>query len=162
MNDVFAVFSTLYQAAPDEFSDEQFPDNSEELSIIRINGNMLGYPVRNTSTLAMELKLSWVEVNEDQESSDSFITTKAWVPKYLKNPAGKLYQDGEREADLALIGIHIVGNVQGHPEMLWATFEHKNTAPAGTFSYIKGNNAITVNQNTKGDWLLAENGIPFQ
>jgi hypothetical protein len=33
------------------------------------------------------------------------------------------------EEDLALVGFHITGGAPGHPELLWATFEHVRNAP---------------------------------
>lgn len=30
---------------------------------------------------------------------------------------------------MALVGLHLTGVVEGHPEMIWATFEHKGNAP---------------------------------
>ena len=30
---------------------------------------------------------------------------------------------------MALVGLHVVGVVQGHPEFVWATFEHDKNAP---------------------------------
>jgi hypothetical protein len=33
------------------------------------------------------------------------------------------------EATMALVGFHVVGTVHGHPEMIWATFEHRSNAP---------------------------------
>lgn len=32
-------------------------------------------------------------------------------------------------ATMALVGLHVVGTVKDHPEMVWATFEHKTNAP---------------------------------
>lgn len=32
-------------------------------------------------------------------------------------------------ATMALVGFHVVGTVKGHPEMVWATFEHKLNVP---------------------------------
>lgn len=32
-------------------------------------------------------------------------------------------------ATMALVGLHVVGLIQGHPEMIWATFEHNLNAP---------------------------------
>lgn len=32
-------------------------------------------------------------------------------------------------AKMSLVGFHVVGRVEGHPEMVWATFEHQSNAP---------------------------------
>jgi hypothetical protein len=54
-------------------------------------------------------------------------------------------------ATMALVGVHLVGKVKGHPEMVWATFEHKDNAPdctatpsqAGSSFYTSGQNCGT-------------------
>jgi hypothetical protein len=43
---------------------------------------------------------------------------------------------------LALVGMHVVGTVANHPEMVWATFETPFNAPAATYPYL--NNTTTV------------------
>ena len=49
----------------------------------------------------------------------------------LKNAGGKIVVDENKslKVKLALVGFHIAGVVKDHPEMIWATFEHKNNAP---------------------------------
>jgi hypothetical protein len=64
-----------------------------------------------------------------------------------------------RTATLALLGVHVVGTSNGHPEMIWSTFEHFNNTPNGTYQYVNtGGTTTTVNQNTNGSWLLTANG----
>jgi len=49
----------------------------------------------------------------------------------LENEGGKIVvnPDKTQEVTVALVGFHIGGIVNGHPEMIWATFEHKDNAP---------------------------------
>jgi hypothetical protein len=55
--------------------------------------------------------------------------------------------------------MHVVGTVKNHPEMVWATFEHVNTAPNGNYAYTNAKgNVVTVPQNTKGSWLFCKSG----
>lgn len=78
----------------------------------------------------IELKASWKIVQEN-ESADGFFIKKDHVYK-LKNKNGQIQLDlsaAPQEVTLALVGLHIGGVVEGHPEMIWATFEHKNNAP---------------------------------
>lgn len=78
----------------------------------------------------IELKASWKIVQEN-ESADGFFTKQDHVYK-LKNKNGQIQLDlsaEPQEVTLALVGLHIGGVVEGHPEMIWATFEHKNNAP---------------------------------
>jgi len=78
---------------------------------------------------AMELKVSWSVVQEDDDVSNKF-TTSAEIAK-LVNRDGNIVIDYSQteQIELALIGFHIGGIVNNHPEMIWATFEHMDNAP---------------------------------
>ena len=82
----------------------------------------------------LELKSSWKIVMPGDDVS-SFYTTKAMVAQFET----KKMSDGKsivvinpqklKEETVALLGIHVVGITDGHPEFIWATFEHDNLAP---------------------------------
>jgi hypothetical protein len=38
-------------------------------------------------------------------------------------------------AQLALVGVHVVGSTKDHPEMIWATFESRYNAPGNSYEY---------------------------
>ena len=78
---------------------------------------------------AVELKASWRIVDEGEDTSDVF--TMPSTVFALANRGGKIVVDTARTRDvtLALVGFHIAGVVNGHPEMIWATFEHVKNAP---------------------------------
>lgn len=78
---------------------------------------------------AMELKASWKIVGQGEDASTMF-TMDAEIAK-LVNRGGKIVIDPSKTlpVKVALVGFHIGGVVQGHPEMIWATFEHRNNAP---------------------------------
>lgn len=78
---------------------------------------------------AMELKASWMVVEEGDDVSNMF-TTQTKIAK-LVNKNGQIIVDTTQneEVTVALVGFHIAGVVNGHPEMIWATFEHHNNAP---------------------------------
>ncbi|MCV6587667.1 MAG: hypothetical protein OIF57_01375 [Marinobacterium sp.] len=78
---------------------------------------------------AIELKAAW-KIVEDGEDTSDFFTMKSSVYK-LVNKSGKIVVDSSQKLDvtLAMVGFHIAGVVEGHPEMIWATFEHKDNAP---------------------------------
>lgn len=86
------------------------------------------FPIMGTAG-AMELKASWMIVT-DPDEVDGMFTTKSEVAK-LVNRGGKIVIDPSQveEVTLALVGFHIGGIVNGHPEMIWATFEQVNNAP---------------------------------
>lgn len=68
---------------------------------------------------ALEVKISWVAADALKDPS-SYFTTQG-------NIKGKPTQ-------IALLGMHVVGVVENHPEFVWATFEHDNLAPAYDWS----------------------------
>ena len=86
------------------------------------------FPIENTSG-AMELKASWMIVEPGDDVSDMF-TTQTEIAK-LANQNGKIVIDTSQveTVTVALVGFHIAGIVEGHPEMIWATFEHVRNAP---------------------------------
>ena len=73
-------------------------------------------------------------------------TDSIWVP------------NGEQTVKMALIGMHIVGSVAGHAEMVWATFEHNNNAPNAAFDYLdKKKNKVSMPAEKGTGWLLSNN-----
>lgn len=78
---------------------------------------------------AIELKVSWKVVQPGEDTSDMF--TMQGEVNWLTNKSGKIVVDANKTqtVQLALVAFHIAGVVNGHPEMIWATFEHKNNAP---------------------------------
>lgn len=93
-------------------------------------------PATNFPVKSLELKSSWRIVPAD-EKADGFFTYTALIhPLTCKNGANNctgtdVVVDTSRteKVTVALVGIHIVGVVEDHPEFIWATFEHKNNAP---------------------------------
>ncbi len=58
-----------------------------------------------------------------------------------------------------MVGMHVVGSAKGHPEMLWATFEHLSNGPTAEYDYSKKPSGTGhVDENAPGDWLFASNG----
>jgi len=76
---------------------------------------------------ALETKSSWRIAVKDgttyiPDAAKSFYTIDAQV---CKDAACQSFVP----ATMALVGLHVVGLIQGHPEMIWATFEHHLNAP---------------------------------
>ncbi len=84
---------------------------------------------KNFPNGTMELKVSWKVVHATDDTSRFFTMNADVYP--LANRRGTIVIDttSVRSETLALVGFHVVGRVQGHPEMIWATFEHKDNAP---------------------------------
>ncbi|WP_298515829.1 hypothetical protein [uncultured Kordia sp.] len=82
------------------------------------------YPVGS-----FELKTSWVATTAIPQSDlANYYITNASI-------------DGTT-TEVALLGMHVVGVVENHPEFIWATFEHNNLAPV--FNWTKGTASADV------------------
>lgn len=65
---------------------------------------------------ALELKVSWVDVAAMPASDTSnYFVTNATI--------------NGTPSRVAMLGMHVVGVVENHPEFIWATFEHNGLAP---------------------------------
>ena len=75
---------------------------------------------------AVELKAAWKIVAAGEDASNYF-TLPARVP-VLKNEGNKVVSTGSyRDVTVAMLGLHVVGVVEDHPEFVWASFEHIDT-----------------------------------
>ena len=107
---------------------------------------------------ALELKTSWVDVAALEDASSYFVTTG------LINGV---------ETQVALLGMHVVGVVENHPEFIWATFEHDALAPYYDWSkatpttdapitstvnypFFNKNNTATVKNVTSGNGIYTD------
>lgn len=69
------------------------------------------YPVGS-----LELKTSWLDATALGSDSSNYFITDGMINNV--------------KSRVALLGMHVVGVVENHPEFVWATFEHDNLAPA--------------------------------
>ncbi len=81
-----------------------------------------------TSTGAIvETKEAWMIIPDNTPpQAASFVTTRAMVPTLSVDPVlGVVADDNNlRQVTVALIAIHIVHTIPGHPEFVWSTFQH--------------------------------------
>lgn len=141
-------------------ADAKFPTSRPELnSILAYAAEHDRNPVTDPDVLAMEIKCAWIEA-KDLPDKEKFIRTRAQIPTY--NRTGNTWTPtGKREAELALVGMHVVGTVNGHPEMIWATFEHVSNSPIFDYSYLSASGAHqVVRHNTAGKWIFCQDGWP--
>ena len=115
-------------------------------------------PTANFPAGAMTLKAAWKVVAPDEDVS-TFYTRDAEIAKLAKKD-GKITLSGETEkAKVALVGFHVAGVVKGHPEMIWATFEHKDNAP----DLPKPVNDMTPNEKVSDkNWTFYKANTPFK
>ena len=85
----------------------------------------LNYPVGATV-----IKSSWRIVAPNETVTDAYTTT-ATIALLESDGKGKLQASGKTQGGVkvALVGVHVVGVLNDHPEFSWATFEHLNNAP---------------------------------
>ena len=120
--------------------------------------------------LAVELKSAWVEIPESEKMN--YITMMRMIPTY-DNPvpcsststATSWSPNGSREALLALIGMHVVFSAKGHPEMVWATFEHVKNTPNEEYKYFGSDGHVrTQGPDAEGHhWMFSDSNAhaPF-
>jgi hypothetical protein len=76
-------------------------------------------------------KAAW-QVVPDGTPPTGIYWQKTTIPLLVNNPKGGIMIDPSgktRPVTVALVGLHVVGVTDNHPEFLWATFEHLQNAP---------------------------------
>lgn len=155
VNDVYAYFVSGFQSTATEF-----PTTKAALDSILAyaKANKLP-PPPDSNALAMELKTSWVEASTLPNPQD-YVTIMATIPTYdtTSNTKWVPISNGQKTVKMALVGMHVVGSVAGHPEMIWATFEHNGNTPNAAYQYITAGKVVkTVAQDTGKAWLFSSN-----
>jgi hypothetical protein len=157
VNEVYAYFRTMQGpvAPPGLF----FPTRQADLNAITTFATNHGKTFVDAEALAIEIKTSWIEAAGIPNPGD-YITMTAEIPTYDKTTNPNLWtQSGHKTAQLAMVGMHVVGSANGHPEMIWATFEHIGNAPNDDYSYRNSVGAVTnVPRDTSGTWLFCATG----
>jgi hypothetical protein len=80
----------------------------------------------------VELKSAWMDISgEPVADYADYITTTTSVPTLSKDTNGQIVEDRNqpRFVKLALIALHVVYTLPGHPEFIWGSFEHSTGAP---------------------------------
>lgn len=152
VNDVYAAF--LGGQKSGVLQTDAFPTTQADLSAIE---KFAGTQFSDGIALTMELKTSWVDASTVKKAD--YITIKATVPKFDRTSNTKWTLNGTETKELAMVGMHIVGSAQGHPEMIWATYEHVGNTPDNAYTYTnaKGSN-VDVPYNSAGDFLFMAKG----
>lgn len=156
-NDVFAYYRTMLGSTVP--SSALFPTTQQQLDQVVQFAALHNRTLVDAEALAIEVKTSWIEA-DGLPNLSSYITMKATLPIYNTSSSTVwTQQPGSKTVLLALLGVHVVGSTAGHPEMIWATFEHMNNTPNAAYSYVNAaNQTVTIPQNTTGTWLFTESG----
>jgi hypothetical protein len=162
VNDVYAYFLTGVKDGAIT-PGTSFPTSSADLAQITSFASGHGVTFPDPNALAIEVKSAWVEASTVPNPT-GYITIVATIPTYDTTSPTTWPQNGQKTVTLALVGMHVVGSTAGHPEMIWATFEHFANAPRDTYQYVNtSGTTVTVNQNTAANWLFCTTGCtsPF-
>ncbi len=103
-------------------------------------------------TGAIEMKAAWQIVSGAPTfATNTYLTTDATVP-ILTSENGRLVEDltrPPRRVTVALLALHVVFRLEGHPEFVWSTFEHidaagmRDNAPAADSLRVPGHRPIS-------------------
>jgi hypothetical protein len=169
-NDVYAYFLTGVKDGGFTPTPTVFPTTQNGLPSTPIGLNQIqafatahgGPTFTDGIALTMEIKTAWVEASNLSDPQD-YITTTGTIPLYTQTSGILWTATGTtKTTTLALVSMHLVGSANGHPEMIWATFEHNANAPRATYQYnsTSGPQPQTVNPVAGGNWLFASTGTP--
>jgi hypothetical protein len=159
-NDVYAWFNTAVsnKVIP---TTAPFPNTLAGLAPVVSYAASQGSSLPDANALGLELKTAWVDAATVPNAAD-YVTIDATVPNYVKTSTTQWTiskQSPTVAKTLALVGIHIVGAVQGHPEMVWSTFEHRNNAPNNSFYFnTLSGTTVQVPYNSTGAWSFMASG----
>ncbi len=159
VNDVYAYFQT---SNPTGAIASQFPTTQAQLNTIQsfATAHSGPNPFTDGIALTMEFKTAWVEASTLGSNASQYITTTAKIPTYNTSNPNLWLATGTKTTTLALVGAHVVGSAAGHPEMIWATFEHKGNTPLAAYTYSSGTVGSSSTKNVGIDtasstWLFS-------
>jgi hypothetical protein len=153
VNDVYAYFLTGAKNGTIT-PGTQFPTTQAQLDQITALAATRGVTFPDPEALAIEVKTSWVEA-AGLADPNSYIRLNATIPTYNTSDPNLWVPNGQKTVTMALVGMHVVGSTKGHPEMIWATFEHKNNTPNASYSYLSTSGVKTVNPDFSVAWLFS-------
>ena len=159
VNDVYAYFLTgqSHHALP---ASNQFPTTgpmSAAITQYAATNGVKNKVIVDPEALTIEAKISWIEVTASLPNPGSYITTQAIIPVYNTSSTTSWPVASSRVATLAMVGVHVVGSVAGHPEMFWATFEHFGNTPLAQYPYNNSAGTQNVMPSAGGMYVYVAN-----
>ncbi|MFP2927491.1 hypothetical protein ACLESO_20300 [Pyxidicoccus sp. 3LG] len=106
------------------------------------SGGKVGFPAGDSSTKkrgAMELKLSWKELDPKKDIRDRFLRITALIPKNPSEPT-----KGYERREMGLVGMHIAIKTKSSPTWIWSTFEHVDNVEVNPLAQVKNNEGKLV------------------
>jgi len=166
VNDMYAFYRSAVSDINSKYhmSGVHFPTDSLSRDSIIAYARSIGYKApADSNALTIEIKSSWVLADSLTDiNTKNYVTIDAVIPTYNKVSDTLWVPVSQKRVRLAMVGIHIVGSVAGHPEMVWATFEHENNTPDTTYQYMNANRQIITVPADTGKWRFSSaTGAPF-
>ncbi len=135
VNQAFADFVKSTQVA--------LPDGTTT-TLATVKGVKFAPPGLSLPPGLVEFKNAWMDVDPQDPPNTpatlasfqaSYVTTQAWLPSIQKDTtgsvtgkAGAFYEDRDHPLPMqrwvALVAMHVVYTIPGHPEFVWASFQH--------------------------------------
>ena len=172
-NDVFALYLTgtkvdadgnpiAISKKPPVITSTQFPSTDTQLQEVNDFAQSYGYTIDDLDAMAIELKTSWVDAATLTETElPKYVLSQAVVPVFDRsNPKKWTVKDNETKT-LALVGMHVVGSVNSHPELIWSTFEHVDNVPDATYTYTTTSGSGQVKFDSAGTWTFTPSNAPM-
>jgi len=162
-NDIYAQYLTAQMGGAFAGTplDTNFPISAAEVQQIE---NTVGMTFTDAEAMTMELKSAWVDAGTlaaQGLSPNDFVIMNAVVPDFDQSDPTSWPSNGNtKTVRLAMVGLHIVAPVQGHPEMVWASFEHISNSAEATYFYTEtgGTTTGSVAYDSAGIWLYLNSG----
>jgi len=159
VNDVYAYFLTGNKTDGITPAASDFPNTAAQLASVTNYASSKGITFPDPNALTVEVKMSWVDAST-LSNSGNYITVNATVPNYNTSNPSQWVPSGTKNITLALVGVHFVATVAGHPEMIWATFEHFGNTPNAAYIYTSNSGNQTNPQDSTGAWLFCTTNCP--
>jgi|GEM_PF-336627 len=104
---------------------------------------------------SLELKASWKILDGSEGGDEGWYTREMTIAELAEEDGNVVVDPSATEAvQVALVGFHIAGVVNQHPEFIWATFEHQDNAPtlsdAQLAAYLDASDS-SINQQPVSD-----------
>jgi hypothetical protein len=112
---------------------QAFADFAAAHGLTTLSGIQNADPMLTFPPGVVELKTAWQEIDGPAGAAD-YITTSAWVSTLAQDPVTRVITEDKnhpRFAQLALLSVEVGFTLPGHPEFIWALFEHGNGCGRG-------------------------------
>jgi hypothetical protein len=117
------------------------------------------------STNVMEFKSAWMIVDSEHPPPTYFVVP-AEIPHYVVS-GGALIQEVQNgkpvvdKVSVALIALHVVFTLPGHPELIWSTFEHVHLDRSGQAIRDNAPAASDNPSNTLPQTVISHQNFPL-